>query len=57
MVPYPYPQPDPDEMDIEAVKHGWMTEEERISRAYRRILENMLRRRQGLPTPGCRDGR
>jgi hypothetical protein len=37
--------PDPDEMDREAVRLGWMTEEERISAAYQRIFARQLRRR------------
>lgn len=37
--------PDPDEMDIEAVRLGFMTEEERISAAYQRIFARQLKRR------------
>jgi hypothetical protein len=49
MTEYPYPRPDPDEMDREAVRLGWMTEEERISAAYARIHARQLRRRGRSP--------
>lgn len=39
--------PTPEEMDIEAVRLGLMTEEERIRRGYRRILQRMYERRNG----------
>lgn len=39
-----YPKADPDEFDIALVKAGLITEEERIARAYRRILQEQLER-------------
>ena len=44
MYPFPYPRPDPDEFDAELVLTGFITEEERISRAYHRIFADALNR-------------
>ena len=42
---YPYPRPTAEEMDQSLVDLGFITEEERIQRGYRRILQRMYERR------------
>lgn len=43
-VPCPWPSKTPEERDAEMVALGFMTEEERIRRAYRRIHQEALDR-------------
>lgn len=42
----PYWRPTPEEIDEQMVRYGFMTEEERIAAAYRRIFKRALERRK-----------